>query len=161
MKEIWIRKLSTRTYTSQKHQIQKQRQRQRQNRYTVELEDSALEYLAGPHYIDYIEMKLAGWAASEEHVSNGSGGSSNEDNGSIIFAKSGGHDLSYDYILEAIEKKLNDDSSFHGSNEFVRLGYDGDDMQMNLKLCFDGGDADGGGSTEHIVCIDKGMIAIE
>jgi hypothetical protein len=155
MKEIWIRKLSMRTYTNQKHQIQKQRQ----NRYMVELEDSALEYLAGPHHIEYIEMKLAGWAASEEHDSNGGGGSSAEDNGSIIFAKSGGHDLFYDYVLEAIEKKLNDDSSFHGSNEFVRIGYDGDEMQLNLKLCFDGG-GDDGDSIEHVVCIDKGMITI-
>lgn len=124
-------------------------------RYSIEIKDAALEYLVGPNYVEYIEMRFAG-PAGDGSTSTSSAGTvtPSEDRGSMIFATRGGHDLVHKLVIKAVERKLADDS-FHSTDEVVLLDYLGLE-EISLKMC----------SREHstgdlVNCYDRGTVGLD
>lgn len=125
MKSILKRKLSTKSAFQ---------------RYSVEIEQSALDYLTGPTFVDYFEMKFAGWVSES--------GDDSGNVGSIIFSKRGGHDLQYNAIMKAIEGKL-EHNLFHDDDEVVRLVHR-HPGHVHLQIC-----------GKHADCFERGSINIQ
>jgi len=96
-----------------------------------------MEYLVGPHIVEYIEMKVTGQGDS-----------------SFIFAKTGGHDLSHEFIIKAVEERL-DRYAFHNADEVAVLNYESSEGQMRLQLC-----SPETSRTATMVCIERGTLDI-
>jgi hypothetical protein len=113
--------------------IMKYKVNKRSSRYKIELLDSALDYLAGPRNVEYMELKMIGPG----------------DSGSFIFASRGGHDLVHEPIIKFIEEKLEADV-FHHNDEVTRIGYIGDD-KWTVEVC----------DREGVFCINKGTFQLD
>jgi len=105
----------------------------RVSRYKIQLMDSALDYLAGPSNVDYMELKMTGTG----------------DVDSFIFATRGGHDLGHEPLIRYIEEKLEDDV-FHHDDEVTRIGYIGDDTWTMEQCVINTMDGKG------MICVNKG-----
>ena len=103
------------------------------SKYKVELLDTAAEYLAGPNFVDYLELKVVG---SEP----------------FVFADVGGHDLDYGVIVNAVEERLADDSFYH-EDEVARIGYNAGEWTM--QLCTYETSLKGSVKEEPVVCVDR------
>ena len=121
--------------------IIKSKVNKRSSRYKIELMDSALDYLAGPSNVDYMELKMTG--------------PEDGDDDSFIFATRGGHDLVYEPIIKYVNEKLEADV-FHHDDEVTRIGYVGDDI-WTMEQCVINNNHGG----EGMLCIDKGTFQLE
>ena len=82
-------------------------------RIPIEIESVAIEYLSGPTNVEYIEMKSV-------------------DSGSYVFARRGGHDVSYTDLSRLLHDRLKANTFYH-KNDFIRIGLE--DEEYLIELC--------------------------
>jgi hypothetical protein len=123
-------------YTEIKQIIRNKINESSSNKYNIELLDDAIDHLAGPSHVDYMELKMSG----------------QKDNASFIFATRGGHDLVYKSIRDSVGERLEGDV-FHHDGEFVRVNYFDDKWRMELCTRNDE-------SIDEVTCIDRGTLQV-